>query len=374
MAYASRKLTETETRYAQIEKECLAGVWACERFQKYLVGMDRFRLITDHKPLVPLINSKDLDLVPVRCQRLLMRLMRFNARAEYAPGKTLVIADALSRSPVNDRDNTRDNTETVVACHVNAVCHSWPITQHKLDRIRSATQSNKQLQSVLRLIKGGWPDRVSSVTHSAKDYYTGKDSLSTCEGLITLGCRIVIPQLMRQEIVERIHDGHQSLSKCRIRAQETVWWPKILADIKRRIETCTFCQENKRTQRKEPLQPTPLPERPWQKVATDICEYKGKQYVVISDYYSRYLEILHMTTTTTDQVVQLLRAIFARFGIPDQIVSDNGLQFTSDTWKEFCRQNDIVHVTSSPHNPQGNGHAERAVQIAKRILKQEDPL
>ncbi|KAK0146533.1 hypothetical protein N1851_014140 [Merluccius polli] len=100
--------------------------------------------------------------------RLLMRLMRFNAKAEYAPGKTLVIADALSRSPIDDKDST---TETVVTCYVNAVCHSWPVSQHKLDKIRSATQDDGQLQSVLRLIKNGWPERISSVTNSAKEYF-----------------------------------------------------------------------------------------------------------------------------------------------------------------------------------------------------------
>ncbi len=111
--------------------------------------MERFQLIPDHKPLVPLINSKDLDAVPVCCQRLLIRLMQFNARADYAPGKTLVIADALSRSPVLDRDS---NTETDVACYVNAVTLSWPISQHKLDMIRSATQKDEKLQCVRRLI------------------------------------------------------------------------------------------------------------------------------------------------------------------------------------------------------------------------------
>ena len=173
IAYGLRRLSDAETRYAQIEKECLAG--ACERFQKYLVGMDNFRLITDHKPLVPLINSKDLDAVPVRCQRLLMRLMGFNGKAEYAPGKTLFIADTLSHSPIDEVEST---TESIIASHVNAVVHIWPVSQRKLDMIRSATEENEQLQRMRKLIREGWPERVSSVADNIRDYDTLKDSLS----------------------------------------------------------------------------------------------------------------------------------------------------------------------------------------------------
>ena len=71
-----------------------------EKFDRYLCGLEQFKLVTDHKPLVPLINSHSLDNIPLRCQRLLMRLMRFSPVAEYAPGKTFIIADTLSRSPL----------------------------------------------------------------------------------------------------------------------------------------------------------------------------------------------------------------------------------------------------------------------------------
>lgn len=119
IAYCSRTLTSAERHYVQIEKECLAGFWACEHFSKYLSGMGHFKLITDHKPLVPLINCKDLDNVPIRCQRLLLRLMRFNVTAEYVPG-----------SP---QSSTVDSTtEEDISCYVNAIVEILPASNGKI--------------------------------------------------------------------------------------------------------------------------------------------------------------------------------------------------------------------------------------------------
>ena len=99
VAFASRALTSTEARYAQVEKETLACTWACNRFAEFLLGVD-FVLETDHNPLVTLLGSKSLDELPARIQRMRMRMMRFSYSVVHVPGKLLYTADALSRAPL----------------------------------------------------------------------------------------------------------------------------------------------------------------------------------------------------------------------------------------------------------------------------------
>ena len=144
VAFCSRTLSEAGRKYAQIEKECPAAVWACKRFARYLCGLSSFKLLTDHKPLVPLINTKDLDQVPLRCQRLLIRMMRYNPTAVYTPGKDLVIADALSRNPLTNR--YIDSLEEEVTAHVAAVEATRPAAASKLTQIRRETQTDLQLK------------------------------------------------------------------------------------------------------------------------------------------------------------------------------------------------------------------------------------
>ena len=371
VAFCSRTLTDAEKRYAQIEKECLAGVWASERFYQYLCGLEKYKLLTDHKPLVTLINSKDLDTTPLRCQRLLIRLMKFNPVSEYVPGKQLVVADALSRQPV--ADTPPGDLEAEVRAYVDSVEDDLRVRKPVINQIKDKTRTDGELQCVLRYIHKGWPEHLKSVALQASAYFKERGSLSEANGLLRRGKQIVIPESMRDEVLQKIHQGHLGLTKCRERYRGAVWWPGIASDVKQLVLSCKHCCIHRPSQNKEPLLTTPLPDLPWQKLAADLCEHKGRQYLIVIDYFSRWLEILELPKTNSETVIQKLKSIFVRYGTPEELMTDNGPQFTAEQFRCFAAEYDFQHVTSSPHFPQSNGMAERAVKTAKWILKQDDP-
>ena len=372
IAFCSRTLSSAERGYAQIEKECLASIWACEKFSRYLVGLDSFTLQTDHKPLVPLINSKDLHETPIRCQRMLIRFLRFNVRAVHTPGKNLVIADTLSRSPVVEPDEGKLSRD--VEAHVDSVASSWPVSDARLDRIAHESKGDSVLKEVLQYTASGWPRYKDDVAPELQKFYEHRGELSVHRGLLLRGSRIVIPARMQDEILDKLHHGHLGIAKCRERAKSTVWWPGISQQIKNTVANCQKCEERRPTQVKEPLVTRELPERPFQEVSTDLFEFKKQHYVVLVDAYSRYIEIANLRQqTTSESVIKSLKNIFARHGIPELVFSDNGPQYDSKDFKTFSESWQFTHDTSSPHYPQSNGGAERAVREAKRILSQDDP-
>lgn len=135
VAFISRSMTPTETRYAQIEKEALAFTWACERLADYLVGIE-FHIETDHKPLVPLFSSKHMEELPLRVQRFRMRMMRFRFTISHIPGKNLIIADALSRAPVSTPSVADEVLQRETTLYVNSVLESLPASEARLLEIK----------------------------------------------------------------------------------------------------------------------------------------------------------------------------------------------------------------------------------------------
>ena len=282
----------------------------------------------------------------------------------------MTVADMFSRNPMKAEDSTQLSED--VDLHVNAIASSWPVSDAKLDQIREETKKKINLKTALEYTVTGWPTYKQDVKLAARDFFAISGELSVCNGLLVKGDRIVIPYTMRKEILERIHDGHTGITKCRERANQSVWWPHVSKDIQDRVATCGHCLEKWPSQARESMLPSSLPDRPFQKVGVDLCEFKGLQYLVIVDYYSRYIDLAHLPNITSLTVVNKMKHSFTHHGLPETVMSDNRMQFTSAEFKTFSVDWNFQHVTSSPHYPQSNREAERAVKSAKELLKQDD--
>ena len=371
IAYASRSMSETERRYAQIEKEALAVTWASERFQHYLIGRD-FTIETDHKPLVPLLGSKGLDDLPPRIQRFRMRLFRFSFSIRHIPGKELVTADALSRQPILTPSKVDQIVEEEVEHFTSLFSETLPASEKRLEEIKVLQNEDTASSQTKTYVTTEWP-KSHLLQGESRLYWNLRNELHIHDGLLLRGSRIVIPPTMRAEVLHTLHGSHQGVSKCRERAKQAVWWPGISTQIEALVANCVTCARERRNPA-EPLVYTPFPAYPWQKVAMDLFEWRGRPYLLVIDYYSRYVEIALLSSTTSPAVINHLRSIFARHGFPEIVVSDNGPQFSSEAFRQFGKECQFSHVTSSPGFPQANGEAERAVQTIKSLLqKRDDP-
>ena len=213
VAYASRSMTETECRYAQIEKEALAVTWALEQWTGFLIGM-KFKVETDHKPLIPMFSTMLIDELPVRIQRFRMRLMRFDFTIEHIPGKLLYKADALSRFPRGDEAHDTkpcNDLHEEVECHVNLVLVTIP--DQRLDEIRSELKNDDTLKLVMQYVQKGWPDK-QKVCGPMTKYWAERDNISLHIGLLLRGRRrLIIPPKPRPDVLRRLHYGHQRMTK-----------------------------------------------------------------------------------------------------------------------------------------------------------------
>ena len=219
------------------------------------------------------------------------------------------------------------------------------------------------------MIQQGWPDDKSRVPEAALPYFNIRDELSIQDGLVFRGERIIIPQTLRKEMKETLHTSHVGIEGTLRRARESIYWPGMNADVKQYISMCETCRSYDRRNQKETLMPHELPDRPWEKVGTDLFELHGKHYLITVDYLSNFWEIDRLYDLGSKAVINKLKSHFARYGIPSTLVSDNGPQFSSEDFAKFARKWEFDHYTISPRHSQANGKVESAVKTAKRVLQ-----
>uniref|UniRef100_A0A8C6PID5 Gypsy retrotransposon integrase-like protein 1 n=1 Tax=Nothobranchius furzeri TaxID=105023 RepID=A0A8C6PID5_NOTFU len=224
----------------------------------------------------------------------------------------------------------------------------------------------------MQLCTEGWP--THGVTEpTLKLYWSERAFLTVQDGLLPKGQRLVIPAVMRNDLLSRLHMGHQGVVKCRERARQSVWWPGLSQQLNELVLTCRTCCQERQNQR-EPLMTTRYPGRPWQKCGADLFMLKDKTYLLVVDYASRNVEIALLTPSRADDVIAHLKSIFARHGICETLITDNGPQFSGAPFADFAKVYGFLHITSSLRYPQGNAEAERVVQVVKRLLKKaKDP-
>lgn len=355
VAYASRALTGTESRYAQIEKEALGITFGCEKFAEFIIGT-KIAVETDHQPLLA-IAKKELCEMPPRLQRFFLRLMRFELTLQFIPGKKLLLADALSRIPV--QDNMRKNEDEDVNVHAAQVLESLVSDKMKA-RLQAATQQDEELRQVITHLEQG---------EIIGPFAAVKSELSYVDGILMKGCKVVIPRQFRREMLGRLHEGHLGLNKTKARARLLMYWPGMQKQIEELHAKCSTCCQFAYRQPSEPVISSPAPSFPWERVGIDLCEHSGTSFLVAYDAYSNYPEVERLVQTSSESVIRKLEMMFARHGIPLEIHTDGGPQFTSSAFRNFARVCDFSHVISSPRFPRANGLAEKGVQVVKRLLK-----
>ena len=289
-------------------------------------------------------------------------LSAYKYKIEFRPTGDHSNADGLSRLPlrISPPDDLNADPKVFNISQMEAL----PVTVRQL---RAATFSDRVLSKALRYTKGTWPEQVPA---NLRPLLNRRNDLTVEEGCLLWGFRVVVPQKLRHKMLQELHTDHPGVSRMKSVARSYFWWPGLDKEIENLAKSCTACQAVKRAPPTVPLQPWVWPSRPWQRVHLDYAgPFQGSMFLLAVDAFSKWPEVRVMTSTTVSATLDVLREWFCTHGIPEQLVTDNGSQFTADAFKVFTKNNGIRHIRSAPYHPASNGLAECFVQSLKQSLK-----
>lgn len=201
-------------------------------------------------------------------------------------------------------------------------------------------------------------------------YYNKQYELSIENDVLIWNERVAIPKSLRNLLLNDLHAEHSGMVKMKQLARRYIWWPNIDHDIEMKVRSCYDCQENAKLPAASKPATWSWPAGPWKRLHIDFAgPFQDRMFLIVVDAFSKYLDVIQMKTANTENTITALRRIFSIFGLPEHLVSDNGSQFTSEDFKKFLSNNDIVHTLTAPGHPATNGLAERFVGTFKNAMK-----
>jgi hypothetical protein len=383
IAFASRVLSPSERKYSASEREALAALWACEKWHFYVYGRPFF-LVTDHQALSTLLTTGGSGHKPLRLHRWSSRLFRYSFKVIYRPGKDQFVPDCLSRAyNVDDSSSTSvlpeadcgwdDDTIADVRTIFGALGSSvvtW-------DSLEAETATDEALRKVHEFVTDGWPSSSRQIPPAMRVFYDRRHELSVAGRCVVRGLTTVVPCSLRQKVLELAHEGHPGIVRMKRLCRATVWWPGIDADIEKCVKDCEPCIVSGKSIHPVPgpLQPLPWPVGPWRRLSLDIAgefvaaPHHQRFIIAAIDQYSKWPEAAVCGTVTSSAVIDFLSTLFERFGLIEELVTDNGVQFVSEEFQQFLRQHGIRHCKASLYAPQSNGAIERFNRVLKEGIK-----
>jgi hypothetical protein len=269
----------------------------------------------------------------------------------------------LSRLPVQIcNDNCEDDAEEVF---YTSQVDPLPVTSAQISR---ETQHERVLSHVFENVKNGWSSETPEQVYKA--FYNRRNELSIHRGCLMWGIRVIIPVKFRKSVLDLLHVSHPGIVKMKALARSYVWWPGIDNDIEQLVKCCYGCQMQQKASASVYLHPWEWPSSIWERIHVDfVGPFLGRMFLVIVDAHSEWPEIVEMKSTTAERTVQVIRSIFARNGLPKILVSDNGVQFCSDIFTKFLKDNGVCHIKTSVAKPSTNGLCERFNGTFKSSLR-----
>ncbi|UYV77011.1 hypothetical protein LAZ67_14002809, partial [Cordylochernes scorpioides] len=343
IAYASRTLNKAEKNYSTTERECLAIIWAINKFRPYVFGQP-FTIVTDHHSLCWLTNLKD----PCgRLARWALRLQEFDVTVVYKSGRKHQDADCLSRSPLEYSEDMEDDIPSIV-------------TLQNFSEEQMNDQAIRKIADKLQSSPNNSFVKIDNMLYRKNYDPMGKPWL------------LVVPRHLRQELLKNFHDsptaGHLGFTKTYDRIRKKYYWPGMYRMVRRYVAHCSDCQRRKHQPQLPSghLQPIPVPEVAFEKVGMDLLgifptsEGGNRWIIVCTDYLTKYVITKALPTSESMEVAKFfIEDVILKHGAPRELITDRGRNFTSSMISDLNNQCRITHRKTTAYHPQTNGLTDR---------------